>query len=108
MPQIYLFAAKTPNILRKFAENRRSSVDSASLRRTEKKFYWSRRGIATNRIFAAPNEIFAATNRIFAVKLAMRNEQLPCTFTSLKVHFSVKQPNEKASNNRMILRQITE
>jgi hypothetical protein len=93
MPQIYLFAAKTPNILRKFAENRRSSVDSVSLRRTEKKFYWSRRGIATNRIFAAPNGIFA-------VKLAMGNEQLPCTFTSLKVHFS--------SNNRTKKRQTTE
>jgi hypothetical protein len=88
-----VFAAKTPNILRKFAENRRGAVDSDSLRRTEEKFYWSRCLVVTNGIFAAPNGIFA-------VKLAMGNEQLTCNFTSLKVHFP--------SNNRTKKRQITE
>jgi hypothetical protein len=42
-----------------------SACDEAS-RPIEKKFHWSRRLIATNRIFAATNRIFAATNRIFA------------------------------------------
>jgi hypothetical protein len=36
-----------------------SACDEA-LRPTEKKFHWSRRLIATNRIFAATNRIFAA------------------------------------------------
>jgi hypothetical protein len=35
-------------------------LDFSALRRTEKKFHWSRRLIATNGIFAAPNGNFAA------------------------------------------------
>jgi hypothetical protein len=41
------------------------------LRPTEEKFHWSRRGIATNRIFAATNRIFVVTNRIFAATNAI-------------------------------------